>query len=189
MRKLIANVVARLTRRMKPAAQPTGAEFVGIDWAGTHVNCRSVLLTVESQVDEPSSEPKATGPEKTKPPPKLNRSPYGANGRSVFGSRLDPSRIPPDAGTAHWEAKHLFSPYGRLPTRHAHGVQVPEPPLAMVCPECDARRPPMGSGSVEECDYCGVTIVVHGSLIHWWWVEEIEVEPWGPKSGETDGRV
>lgn len=184
MRKLIARISAQLARLRKPAPQPAGSStYVGIDWAGA--NCRSVIVKVSDQPAPIEAPEDATfrQPAKPKPAPKLNRSPYGANGRSVFGSRLDPSRIPPDAGTAHWEAKHLFSPYGRLPTRHAHGIQVPEPPLAMVCPECDARRPPMGSGSVEECDYCGVTIVVHGSLIHWWWVEEVEVEPWVPKAG------
>lgn len=188
MRKFIAKVVARLKRRGKTAAYATGGEFVGIDWAKTQVNSRSFVVRLDDRpaavaVAKPAPEQPATAT-KPKAHHKPNRSPYGAHGRGVFGGGLDPSRIPADAGTARWEAKHLFSPYGRLPTRHAHGVQVPEPPLAMVCPECDARRPAMGSGSVEECDYCGVTIVVHGSLIHWWYVEEVEVEPWAPEQGK-----
>lgn len=191
MRKLIAKLAARLTRGGTPVDPPRGWKYVGADWARDHVNCRSVIVRLD---DGPAPEPAAKQAGEQEPPPpqvakpktpaKASRSPFGPHGRGIFGSGLDPSRIPPDARTAHWEAKHLFSPYGRLPTRHAHGVQVPEPPLAMVCPECDARRPAMGAGQVAECEYCGVTIVVWGSLIHWWYVEEVDVEPWVPKAIE-----
>lgn len=83
--------------------------------------------------------------------------------------------IPPDAHAAPWERVHEFHPQSTRPTRTAYGLIIPDPPIAMRCPACDLRQPPLGRGGIifggdgrRLCPYCGVTLIVHGMMVMWW---------------------
>lgn len=84
---------------------------------------------------------------------------------------IDPWRFPEDHKSKLWEAVHQFNAYGAQPHRHDHGVCVPEPPLAMVCPNCDLKQPIMERGA-RRCEYCGVHLQVHGSRVYYFYPEQ-----------------
>jgi hypothetical protein len=90
----------------------------------------------------------------------------------------DPFSIPDDARSAKWESKHLFPAGGKLPTRGWFGLQCPEPPLALECPDCSLKQPALDRGH-RRCGYCGVSMMAHGTRIYWW-REALEVEGWKP---------
>lgn len=97
--------------------------------------------------------------------------------------RRDPSGIPDGAASVRWEACHLWSPYVPKPSRHRWGVDCPEPPLAMACPECDLRQPAMHPGSHRVCRYCGAEMQVHGTRVYFWrtGAEPVIASPWRPE--------
>lgn len=94
--------------------------------------------------------------------------------------------IPPDARSAKWEDVHEFHRGATRPSRSSFGLHVPDPPIAMRCPECDVRqaaiftsRPRSGSPFEEmfggggrerwhRCKYCGVSMTAHGTRVLWW---------------------
>lgn len=87
--------------------------------------------------------------------------------------------IPDRARSVKWESAHLFNGAAALPYRFHSAIHVPEPPLAMACPECDCRQPVLHPGLVRGCGYCGATIVAHGSRVYWWMEGEgAEVPEW-----------
>ena len=103
-----------------------------------------------------------------------------ANMRSrMFGGFADPSMIPDHARSCKWESAHLFTPYAKRPTREFWGLQCPEPPLAMACPECDLRQPVLQAGTLRRCTYCGSNLMTHGTRLFWWPSQDVTVE-WRP---------
>lgn len=114
---------------------------------------------------------------------------YAGRGKPVtasglLGSRIDPSLIPSDARSVKWEAGHLFSVFAPRPSRHAHGIHCPEPPLAAICPECDWRQSVIAIGEVRTCGYCGTIIAAYGTRLYWWFENETPSIAWQPKGGE-----
>ena len=84
---------------------------------------------------------------------------------------------PKHAKSAKWEDLHEFHPQHTKPSRSSFGLNVVDPPLAFVCPECDHRQAPLtNSGGFSffrpetppGCGYCGVTLRVHGTRVLWW---------------------
>ncbi|WGM47671.1 hypothetical protein KOAAANKH_02553 [Brevundimonas sp. NIBR10] len=84
--------------------------------------------------------------------------------------------IPPDAKSGPWEDYHEWHKTAPAPVRTWGCVSYPEPPLAMICPECSARQPVisgrpyvLGVGAVwPSCSYCGLQIMQHGTRLFWW---------------------
>lgn len=188
-RLLIARAIRRALRdgaREEIRQERAEDEAPQLTWNGAPV--RSISYVDITQADDGSmvitgrGAPEAPAASDTKLPPgrqkvTVNR---GDNGFSFFGrASLDPFEIPDNARSVKWEQKHLFSPYGKLPERTVFGLQCSEPPLAMVCPECDMKQPALQHGQ-RTCGYCGTQILVHGTRLYWWQpTEEPSVWPKG----------
>lgn len=95
-----------------------------------------------------------------------NRAPVITS--ALWPERIDPSNIPDTAQSVRWEACHLWPASAPKPTRHRWGVDCPEPPLAMACPDCDLRQPVLHPGHHRTCAYCGSHLLTHGSRVFWW---------------------
>lgn len=85
--------------------------------------------------------------------------------------------IPPHARAGKWEDHHEFHRSATKPSRSSFGVHCPDPPIALICPECDTRLPVADTGGGflgfvgkrwRQCTYCGLTMTVHGSRLLWW---------------------
>lgn len=85
--------------------------------------------------------------------------------------------IPLHAKAGKWEDHHEFHRSATKPIRSSFGVHCPEPPIALICPECDVRQPVLPGGGYSifgsssrwhSCPYCGLTMTVHGSRLMWW---------------------
>lgn len=83
--------------------------------------------------------------------------------------------IPPDAHAAPWERVHEFHPQSTRPTRTIYGLICPDPPIALRCPACELRQPPLGAGGSifggdgrRLCPYCGITLITSGTMVMWW---------------------
>ena len=88
----------------------------------------------------------------------------------------DTALIPPHARAGKWEDHHEFHRSATKPSRTSYGVHCPDPPLALICPECSARQPAItgssytifGDSRRSRCSYCGLTMTLHGSRLMWW---------------------
>lgn len=85
--------------------------------------------------------------------------------------------IPPHARSRPVEDFLEFHKSASAPKRIGNSLEMGEPPLAMVCPECSVRRPfSFGRGfsffgeasGFDACKYCGVHLTVHGTRLMWW---------------------